>query len=92
VIINSCSHGGAANIINEVKETFPDKHVHALIGGFHLFNKSDEEIRELAVKVRDTGIDYVCTGHCTKGHAFRIMKEVLGDRIEQMHVGYKIEI
>ena len=92
VIINSCSHGGAANIINEVQETFPDRHVHALIGGFHLFNKSDEEIHELAVKVRDTGIDYVCTGHCTKGHAFRIMKEVLGDRIEQMHVGYKIEI
>ena len=45
VILNSCSHGGTANIINEVKRTFPDKKVYGLIGGFHLFNKRDDEIR-----------------------------------------------
>ena len=32
VIINLCSHGGAANIINEVQETFPQKHVYGIIG------------------------------------------------------------
>ncbi len=31
VILNSCSHGGTANIINEVKKTFPDKKVYGLI-------------------------------------------------------------
>lgn len=48
VILNSCSHGGAGNIIDEIKATFPDKKVYGLIGGFHLFNKSDDEIREVA--------------------------------------------
>ena len=91
VIINSCSHGGAANIINEVKETFPDKHVYGMIGGFHLFNKSNEEVKEFAQKVKDTGIDYVCTGHCTKGRAYGILKEELGDKIEQMKVSYQME-
>ncbi len=91
VIINSCSHGGAANIINEVKETFPDKHVYGLIGGFHLFNKSGEEIKDVAGKIMDTGIDYVCTGHCTKGRAFGILKEELGDKIYQMKAGYQTE-
>ena len=91
VIINSCSHGGAANIINEVKESFPDKHVYGLIGGFHLFNKSGEEIKDVAGKIKDTGIDYVCTGHCTKGRAYGILKEELGDKIEQMKVGYQME-
>lgn len=46
VIFNSCSHGGAANIINEVATTFPDKKVLALIGGFHIYNKTEEEVRE----------------------------------------------
>ena len=92
VILNSCSHGGAANIINEVKATFPDKKVYGLIGGFHLFNKSEEEIREVAGKIRETGIDYVCTGHCTKGRAFGILKEELGDKIDQMKVGFQIVI
>ena len=91
VIINSCSHGGAANIINEVQSTFPDKHVYGLIGGFHLFNKREETIRDLAGKIRDTGIEYVCTGHCTKNRAYGILKEELGDMAEQMSVGFRVE-
>ena len=91
LIINSCSHGGAANIINEVNETFPDKHVYGLVGGFHLFNKTDEEITDLAQKIKATGIDYVCTGHCTKGHAYGILKRELGDTVDQMRVGYQME-
>lgn len=92
LILNSCSHGGAANIITEVQNTFPDKKVYGLIGGFHLFNKSEKEIREVAGKIRDTGIEYVCTGHCTKGRAFEILREELGDKIVQMKVGYQIQI
>lgn len=91
VIINSCSHGGAANIINEVQKTFPEKHVYGLIGGFHLFNKSSGEIRELAKKIKNTGIEYVCTGHCTKNRAYHILEEELGDKLEQMKVGYQID-
>lgn len=92
VILNSCSHGGAGNIIDEVKATFPGKKVYGLIGGLHLFNKSEEEIRKVAGTIRDTGIEYVCTGHCTKDRAFGILKEELGDMADQMYVGYQIEI
>ncbi len=87
VVINSCSHGGAVNIINEIRSTFPDKHLYGLIGGFHLFNKSDEEIRDVAEAIKGTGIEYVCTGHCTKDRAYGILKEVLGERLEQLRVG-----
>ncbi|MBO4808006.1 MAG: MBL fold metallo-hydrolase [Lachnospiraceae bacterium] len=91
VILNSCSHGGTINIINEVKSTFPDKHVHALIGGFHLFNKPEDEIRATAKAIKETGIDYVCTGHCTKDRAYGIMKEELGDKLEQLRAGLVME-
>ena len=91
VIINSCSHGGAVNIINEVKKTFPDKHIYGLVGGFHLFNKTEGEIRKVSRNILDTGIDYVCTGHCTKDRAYSIMKEELGDKLEQLRVGLVIE-
>jgi len=91
VIINCCSHGGAVNIINEVKSTFGDKHVYGLIGGFHLFNKSEKEIRSVASAIRDTGIDFVCTGHCTGKRAYGIMKEELGDRLTQLRVGLEMK-
>ncbi|MCR5734157.1 MAG: MBL fold metallo-hydrolase [Lachnospiraceae bacterium] len=91
VILNSCSHGGAVNIINEVKSTFPDKKIYGLIGGFHLFNKSNDEIKTVAENILDTGIEYVCTGHCTKDRAYGIMKEVLNDRLTQLKAGLEME-
>lgn len=90
VIINSCSHGGAANIIREIQDTFPEKPVYGLIGGFHLYNKTEQEIRELAGKIKDTGISFVCTGHCTKERAYGILKEELGDQLHQLRVGLEM--
>ena len=91
VIINCCSHGGAVNIINEVRSTFPDKHVYGIIGGFHLFNKSDDEIKQVAEEIKNTGIEFVCTGHCTKDRAYGILKSELGERLTQLHVGLEME-
>ena len=89
LILNSCSHGGVVNIINEVRATFPEKHVYGIVGGFHLFNKTEKEIRELSEAIKSTGIDYICTGHCTKDRAYAILRKDLGDKLEQMKVGYK---
>lgn len=91
VVINCCSHGGAANIIKEIKTTFPDKHVYGLIGGFHLCNKPEAEVREVSKEILKTGIDFVCTGHCTKDRAYKIMKEELSDKLTQLRVGLKME-
>lgn len=91
VIFNSCSHGGAATIIEEVAKTFPDKKVYGMIGGFHLYNKTSEEIRNLAKKIKETGIEYVCTGHCTKNRAYGILKNELGSILHQLHVNMTME-
>lgn len=91
VIFNSCSHGGAANIINEVAGVFPGRKVYGIIGGFHLYNKSETEVRELAKKIRETGIEYVCTGHCTGKKAYAILKEELGGMLHQLHVGLEMK-
>lgn len=91
VIFNSCSHGGADSIINEVTAAFPGKKVLALVGGLHLFRRSEEEVRAFAGKVRETGIPHVYTGHCTGGRAFEILKEELGDAVQQFRVGLVME-
>lgn len=91
VIFNSCSHGGAGHIIREVADTFPDKKVLALIGGFHLFNKSQEEVRSLAAQIRQTGIQTVYTGHCTGEKAFEILTEELGQMVRPLRTGLVME-
>lgn len=91
VIFNSCCHGGAANVIREVAETFPGKQVLAIIGGFHLYNKTEEEVRAFAAKIKETGIKHIYTGHCTGEKAFEILKEELGECVQQLHVGLEME-
>lgn len=90
VIFNSCSHAGAADIIEEVREAYPGKKVKAMIGGFHLFNKTEEEVRAFAGKLKDTGVEIIATGHCTGDEAFRILKEELGDKVTQFEAGLEM--
>ena len=91
VIFNSCSHGGADNIINEVKAAFPGEKIKAIIGGFHLYTRKADEVRELACSIKATGIQQVYTGHCTGGRAFAVLKEELGDMVNQLSCGLVVE-
>lgn len=91
VVFSSCSHGGAVNIINEIGEAFPDKKVYALIGGLHVFNKPDDEVRALADRIRQTGIEYIFTGHCTGDKQYKILKKELGDCVHQFKAGLVME-
>ncbi len=92
VIFNSCSHGGADNIIREVSEAFPGKEICALIGGLHLYRSTEAEVRALAERIRKTGIRKVVTGHCTGAAAFDLLKAELGDTVEELYTGMEFEI
>ena len=91
-VMNSCSHGGADNIVKEIEATFPGKKIYAILGGFHLFRYKDEVVRAFAERLRELDVQKIYTGHCTGNRAFEILHEVLGDRAEQMHCGMTIEL
>ena len=92
VILNSCCHAGADNIINEIRQTYPNKSIYALVGGLHTHASSPSDVRKLASGIFDTGIKHVYTGHCTGEPAMIILKEVLGNKIEQFYSGMEISI
>ena len=91
VIFNSCCHGGADTVITEVQKSYPNKKIYALVGGFHLYKSTDEEVKALAERIKKTGIEKIYTGHCTGKKAFEILKKELGEKAEQLYVGLVIE-
>ena len=91
-VFNSCSHGGADNIIAEVSDTFPGRRVRIMAGGFHLFNKTEEYVSDFAKKLRDTGVEQIWTGHCTGGDAYQILKKELGGMVHQLKAGAEISL
>lgn len=92
VVFNSCSHAGPDNIIAEVRAAFPGRPVRALIGGLHLYKLTDEEVRAFALRLRETGVDRVYTGHCTGERAYAILREELGEGVRQLCTGLEIEV
>ena len=92
VIFNSCSHSGADVVMEEVEKSFPGESVKAYLGGLHLFRMNENEVREIAGRIRKAGINRIITGHCTGDKAFAILKSSLGEIIEQFHCGMVVEL
>ncbi len=91
VIFNSCCHGGADVIIDEVRRSF-GREVYALVGGLHLFRSSDRTVLAMAERLAQSGVQRIITGHCTGERGFGLLKSVLGDRVEQMYSGMRFVI
>ena len=91
-VMNSCSHAGADNIVKEIEAAFPGKKIYAILGGFHLFRYPDARVRAFAERLRELDVQKIYTGHCTGDRAYGILRDVLGDRAEQMRTGMTIEI
>lgn len=89
VIFNSCCHGGADVIIEEICSTF-GREVYALVGGLHLFRSTEEEMSQMAERLAATAVQRIITGHCTGDIGFEILKKRLGDRVEQMYSGMEM--
>ena len=96
VVFGGCAHRGIVNI-RDAAAAILGREPDALVSGFHLFNltagneKGDALIRATAEELSRG--DAVCyTGHCTGDHAYGLMKEILGDKLEKITTGGILEI
>ena len=96
ILISGCAHNGILNIVNEFYLRFGEP-PYAVISGFHMMNKngySDEEVRIIentAVKLNEINtIFYTC--HCTGEEPYRIMKEIMKDKLFYLHCGDRISV
>lgn len=53
---------------------------------------NEKEVRSIAHKIKDAGINRVITVHCTGKKAYAILKTCLGEAIEQFHCGMVVEL
>jgi 7,8-dihydropterin-6-yl-methyl-4-(beta-D-ribofuranosyl)aminobenzene 5'-phosphate synthase len=100
VVLTGCSHHGILNMLDSVLEHFPGQKIKAIFGGFHLIDLplvnsmagSKDDIEELGKAILKYPIEKVYTGHCTGIKAFRILKEVMGEKLEYFATGCRTEV
>jgi 7,8-dihydropterin-6-yl-methyl-4-(beta-D-ribofuranosyl)aminobenzene 5'-phosphate synthase len=65
VVISGCGHAGLINTLTFAEQQFPATPVYALIGGFHLFAATDQQLDWTADKLKGFGVSYLVGAHCT---------------------------
>ena len=100
VVFTGCSHSGILNMIDTVTGQFPGTRIKAVLGGFHLIGVpllntmagSKKEVAAMAREVLRYPVDRLYTGHCTGKKAYRVLKEVLGEKLEVLGTGSSVSI
>lgn len=78
VIITGCGHAGIVNISDYAREITGQQKILAIIGGLHLFQKSNDVIRWTANQLRPFHPQYLLLGHCTGVEATYALRGMLG--------------
>jgi len=89
IIFSGCSHGEILNIIGTVRRMFPDIYIKAVIGGFHLTETAKDFVEQIGRELSKYSIERMYTCHCTGLENYRILKTILGSKIEYISTGSK---
>ena len=91
VLMTGCSHPGINEMIENVINTFGKK-VYMVFGGFHLMQKSDDEMQTIIQKMKEMGVQKCGATHCTGEHQIELFKEAFGSNFVEMGAGKVIQI
>lgn len=78
VVITGCAHPGIVPIVKKAKEML-GKPVYLVLGGFHLVNHSETQIRDIIAGFRQMGVRKCSATHCTGDPAIKLFREAYGD-------------
>ena len=90
VILTGCCHSGIVNTMMHAKRMTGVDKIHAVIGGLHLYDASQEKVEKSIEALRE--VEWVFVGHCTGFDAMRRMADILGDRFSPIYSGMVLHL
>ncbi len=90
LLVLGCCHSGLKNTVSYAEEVCGDE-VRYIVGGTHLVEMKDDEVREVARWLKDK-VELVAACHCTGFRAEAILSKELGDRFAFAGVGFEIDV
>jgi 7,8-dihydropterin-6-yl-methyl-4-(beta-D-ribofuranosyl)aminobenzene 5'-phosphate synthase len=91
VVITGCAHPGILQMIEKSREIGKGP-VHLVMGGFHLFGASRQQVREILSQFRDLGVVKVSPCHCAGTEVIEMFQESYGQDYIQCGVGQVIHL
>ena len=91
VVMTGCSHPGIVNILEQVKKDF-GKEIFMVFGGFHLMDRSEKQINEIIVNMRQLGVKKCGATHCTGEQQIGWFRQAFGENFVELGTGNVLTI
>ncbi|MDP8257857.1 MAG: MBL fold metallo-hydrolase [Candidatus Aadella gelida] len=91
-IVTGCAHPGIVNIVERVKNLFPQEKFYCILGGFHLKDMRDDEIVGVCDRLTALGVQKAGPAHCSGENGIRIFSEIFKENFIQVVAGTEIEV
>ncbi len=92
VVIAGCAHAGIVNTVRYAQKLTGTKKVHAVIGGFHLNDSSEETVKATISDLAEINPDLICPCHCTGQKPLFRLIEAFGRRYSSIKTGDILEL
>lgn len=91
-IIVGCSHPGIVKIVESVSRLFPGKVFTNVIGGFHLPELKEKEVKVISDELKKLGVKNISPSHCTGKIAMEVFRKEWGTNFIQLYLGNEYEL
>jgi len=78
VVISGCGHAGIVNTLEYARAKIAQAPIYAALGGFHLYQASDETLAWTASKLKEFGLQNLLGAHCTGIEAVYRLRQLTG--------------
>ncbi|RLG89872.1 MBL fold metallo-hydrolase [Candidatus Bathyarchaeota archaeon] len=87
VVITGCAHSGIINTVKHAQKIMNETRIHAVIGGFHLLNASEDRIQKTTEEFTALHPSYVGLCHCTGDEAAKAFKKAMPNVCHRIGTG-----
>jgi len=92
VIITGCAHRGIINTLLHAQDITGVKVIHAVIGGAHLYDASEQRIWRTIAALKDLDVHKLGLCHCTGAFAIALMAREFDDKFFFNNAGTQINL
>jgi 7,8-dihydropterin-6-yl-methyl-4-(beta-D-ribofuranosyl)aminobenzene 5'-phosphate synthase len=78
VVISGCGHSGIVNTLDYARAKIAPAPIYAALGGFHLYQASDDTLAWTASKLKEFGLQNLLGAHCTGIEAVYRLRQLTG--------------
>lgn len=92
VVILGCAHRGIINTLYHAQRLTGVSQIHAVFGGSHLHNTSEERILQTVAALRDLGVQRLGLCHCTGEEVAAFLAQEFGEDFFYNHAGSRFDL